>query len=274
MSTTGTVHNEGADLVYEYRGEGPILLMIAGGLGDAARHRGIANRLADTYTVLAYDRRANARSTGDTTIDMDMAQQARDAVAVIRAAGGEEAFVFGNSGGAVIGLELAASHPEAVTGLVAHEPPCVTVLPDAESQLAAVDDIHRAYVAEGTAAAMALFNSGLIGFGGGGVTPRIAARKVPPHAEFLLARELRPFTGYRPDLDRIRRNRVPTVMAAGTASADAYYARTARVLADRLGCRYTEFPGNHLAFLFDAENFAPVLRDALRGLAPPPNQQP
>jgi hypothetical protein len=46
------------------------------------------------------------------------------------------------------------------------------------------------------------------------------------------------------------------ITAAGWASADAYYARTARVQAELLGCRYVEFPGNHLGFIFDAANFS------------------
>jgi hypothetical protein len=72
-----------------------------------------------------------------------------------------------------------------------------------------------------------------------------------------------PISRYRPDLDAIRRNGVPVITAAGWASADAYYARTARVQAELLGCRYVEFPGNHLGFIFDAANFSEALRGAL-----------
>lgn len=49
-------------------------------------------------------------------------------------------------------------------------------------------------------------------------------------------------------------------------SADAYYARTARILAQRLGCPYVEFPGNHMAFINDTEAFAAALREVLQGL--------
>jgi hypothetical protein len=43
-------------------------------------------------------------------------------------AGGKD-LVFGNSGGAIAGLDLAARHPGVITGLIAHEPPAVRVLP-------------------------------------------------------------------------------------------------------------------------------------------------
>src|SRR4051794_31594419 len=105
MVTTESVHTEGAQIVYDYQGRGPLLLLISGGGGDAARHQRLASLLAEEYTVVSYDRRCNSRSTGDTTQDMDMAQQARDAVAVIHAMGHERAYIFGNSCGASIGLE-------------------------------------------------------------------------------------------------------------------------------------------------------------------------
>ena len=63
MTHTATVKADGADLYYERRGTGPAILMISGGGGDASYYTGVAERLADDYTVLTYDRRANSRST-------------------------------------------------------------------------------------------------------------------------------------------------------------------------------------------------------------------
>ncbi len=84
--------------------------------------------------------------------------------------------------------------------------------------------------------------------------------------DFFMSREYLPISTYVPDLDAISRNHVSVVMAAGRRSADAYYARTARLLAERLSCRYAEFPGNHMAFINDTEAFAVTLREALQGL--------
>ena len=46
---------------------------------------------------------------------------ADDAAAVIEAMGQGPAYVFGTSGGAEVGLDLAARHPSVVRRLVAHE---------------------------------------------------------------------------------------------------------------------------------------------------------
>jgi hypothetical protein len=69
-------HAEGADIVDDFEGEGPLPLLIAGGNGDGSRYGPLAAVLAPDYTVVSYDRRAERRSTGDTTTDLDMAQQA------------------------------------------------------------------------------------------------------------------------------------------------------------------------------------------------------
>jgi pimeloyl-ACP methyl ester carboxylesterase len=52
--------------------------------------------LANEFTVLNYDRRCNSRSTGDPSIDMTVAQQARDVVAIIKAIGSDKAIIFGS----------------------------------------------------------------------------------------------------------------------------------------------------------------------------------
>ena len=62
MTRTDTVHTEGANIVYDYVGSGPLLLFIAGGGGDGSRYAPISNILADEYTVVSYDRRGNSRS--------------------------------------------------------------------------------------------------------------------------------------------------------------------------------------------------------------------
>ena len=70
--------------------------------------------LSDEYKVITYDRRANARSTINNPQNFEISQQSRDAVAVLRAAGEQSAFVFGNSSGAVIALDMAKTQPQAV----------------------------------------------------------------------------------------------------------------------------------------------------------------
>jgi pimeloyl-ACP methyl ester carboxylesterase len=98
------VTTEGDTLCYEVRGEGKPLLMIAGGGGDAWWYSSVADILADEYKVITYDRRTNCRSTMNEPQNFEISQQSRDTIAILHAAGESSAFVFGNSGGAIIAL--------------------------------------------------------------------------------------------------------------------------------------------------------------------------
>src|SRR5918992_5621892 len=98
------VITEGAELYCEHRGSGPPLLLITGGMGDAGFYSSAAEILADKFNVFNYDRRCNSRSTGNRSLDMTVAQQARDAAAIIKAMGHDKAIIFGSSGGASLVL--------------------------------------------------------------------------------------------------------------------------------------------------------------------------
>jgi pimeloyl-ACP methyl ester carboxylesterase len=271
VTKNNRVHTEGADIVYDYEGQGPLLLLIAGGNGNGARYGRLAAQLASDYTVVSYDRRAECRSTGDATVDLDMAQQARDAVAVIRAMGAKAAYVFGNSAGANIAIKLAEDHPRAIKVLIAHEPPVMSILPDAEKELRVVDEVHATFLAQGTPAAMGKFVQSLVGVD----PPRQAPGDQGGDSfDHFMAHSYLTISRYKPDLDTIRRNGVRVATAAGRRSADAYYARTARVMAERLGCRYVDMSGNHFAFMIEPAVFAAELRDILRRLSTTPTSSP
>ena len=65
--------------------------------------------------------------------------------------------VFGSSGGAVNALAWVARHPGDIHTLVAHEPPMLGVLPDAERAFAAERAVQERYDADGWGAGMAAF---------------------------------------------------------------------------------------------------------------------
>jgi pimeloyl-ACP methyl ester carboxylesterase len=129
---SGRVTAEGDELYYEVRGEGSPLLLIPGGGGDGGSYSLIADILSDQFKVITYDRRANARSTMNYPQNFKISQQSCDTVAVLRAVGETSAFIFGNSSGAVIALDMAKTKPQAVRAAVAHEPPLTSVHPDAK----------------------------------------------------------------------------------------------------------------------------------------------
>lgn len=272
MKHTRSVHNEGADLAFDMQGSGPPLLLVPGAGGDAGVYGPLAPMLADSYTVIVYDRRCNGRSTGDRDAPLDTAQQARDAVAVLRAAGHDRALVFGNSGGANIALQVAADHPGQVAFLAAHEPPALGLLADEPETLAFVDQVHRASQEEGAPAAMKLFASRLVGLKlpppGGGPPPGGTGQ--PPRGlgqakdmGFFFKREYLNITLFKPNLGAIKAAGVPAAVLAGEASGDAYYVRSARKVAEGLGLPLRTVPGNHLAFLFEPGPFAAAIRGVL-----------
>ncbi len=91
------------------RGDGPPVLLVMGATGDAGHFETVAELLADEFTVLTYDRRANGRSPrpdgwAATSVD----EHADDAAALLGALGLAPAAVFGTSSGGVFALGLLA----------------------------------------------------------------------------------------------------------------------------------------------------------------------
>src|SRR5262245_14901587 len=160
---SGYVTTEGDDLYFEVRGQGQPLLMVPGGGGDGHSFAAIAQRLSEGFKVIMYDRRAGGRSTMNHPDHFDIAQQSRDAIAVLQAVGGTSAFVLGNSSGAVIAVDIAPTYPTSVIAMVAHEPPLARVHPDLvkwQSFFQNVDSLWRRF---GPGIAMLKFSFG-IGF--------------------------------------------------------------------------------------------------------------
>jgi pimeloyl-ACP methyl ester carboxylesterase len=128
---SGIVSTEGDELYYKVRGTGKPILFIAPGGGNGDDYLPVANTLVDSYKVITYDRRANARSTRHFPHDFDIRQQSRDAVAVLSGLGETKALVVGNSSGAVIALDMATAFPAHVYAAIIHEAPIPSVLPEA-----------------------------------------------------------------------------------------------------------------------------------------------
>lgn len=159
----GKVTTEGDDLYYEIREQRQPVLMIPGGGGDGGAYAAVAELLSHEFKVITYDRRANARSTMHNPHHFDISQQSRDAVAVIHAAGEETAFVFGNSSGAVIAIDMATTQPQAVKAIVAHEPPLVRVHPDKDKWEHFFKNVYDTSFRYGNVIAMLRFSLGIVG---------------------------------------------------------------------------------------------------------------
>jgi pimeloyl-ACP methyl ester carboxylesterase len=252
-----------------------VLLLITGGPTDAGIFTDLATRLADRYTTVAYDQRGHSRSPleGEPD-DIPVSVHADDAAEILRSLGDEPAFVYGSSGGGTIGLDLAARHPELVRTVVAHEPPLMELLPDAEAWHARFDEIFEAYRTQGTFPAMGLFGAA-VEEGGPKYSEEMQQAPSTPESEeamgrmmgnfdLFLAHELRQNGQYVPDLDRLKSIPTRIVSAAGENSGEQGARRAAIALAVGLGIPVTTFPGAHGAWGADPQVFADRLDEELR----------
>jgi pimeloyl-ACP methyl ester carboxylesterase len=272
-----TVEVPGASLHVETRGSGPILLTITGGPTDAGVFDDLAGRLADRYTVVAYDQRGHSRSPLEgARQDIPVALHADDAAAVLRSVTDEPAYVYGSSGGATIGLELLIRHPELVRRLVAHEPPLMQLLPDADRWRETFRQIDETYRDAGVFAAMGVFGAA-VEQGGPSYTADMEAQGPPsPEAQEMMARmtgnfdlfiahEIQLNGGHVPDLEALRDLSGKVVSAAGEDSEEQGARRAAIALAERLGVDATPLPGAHGGWGADPQMFADRLDEVLRG---------
>lgn len=105
------------DLHVTERGQGPALLLIAGIPAVASDWAALAERLAATRRVIAYDNRGSGRSTV-TPGPYTTAQLAADAVGLLDALDIDRADVMGMSLGGMVAQELAIEHPQRVRKLI------------------------------------------------------------------------------------------------------------------------------------------------------------
>lgn len=110
---------DGTTIAYEHRGGGPPLIVVGGAMSDRTAAAPLAELLARTFTVVAYDRRGRGDS-GDTP-PYAPAREVEDLAALIEVVDGA-ASVHGHSSGAVLSLD-AAAHGLAISRLSLYEPP-------------------------------------------------------------------------------------------------------------------------------------------------------
>lgn len=111
---------DGTRIAYDRLGTGPAVILINGGPTDRRTNAPLADLLQANFTVINYDRRNRGDSGSDAPSSID--HEIDDLAAVLGAAG-DQAFVFGSSGGAVLALQAARVLPFA--RLAVWEPPFI-----------------------------------------------------------------------------------------------------------------------------------------------------
>jgi pimeloyl-ACP methyl ester carboxylesterase len=284
--STRTLQTAEADIVYDIHGplptadRRPPLLMIAQPM-DASGFTTLASHFSDR-TVITYDPRGLGRSTRkDGRVDHSPTVQAEDVHALIAALGVGPVEMFASSGGAVTALALVAAYPDDVTTLVAHEPPLISVLPDAEAAERARAGFRDVYEAKGRGAGMAAFIA--MTSWQGEFTDDYFAQPAPDPGQFgmpseddgsrddpLLSDRSWAVSSYRPDVDALAAAPTRIVIAVGEESMGTFTGRTSVATAELLGQRATVFPSHHGGFMGgefgypgQPEAFARRLREVL-----------
>jgi pimeloyl-ACP methyl ester carboxylesterase len=284
--TTHILDTAAADIAYDVHGPLPTAdgrppLFMIGQPMDASGFGTLASYFPDR-TVVTYDPRGLGRSTRkDARTDNAPTVQADDVHAVIEALGAGPVEMFASSGGAVTALALVAAYPDDVTTLVAHEPPLIPVLPDAEAAERARAAVRNTYEAKGSHAGMAAFIA--MTSWRGEFTDDYFTQPAPDPVQFgmpadddgsrddpLLSDRSWAVSSYRPDIDALAAAPTRVVIAVGEESLGTFTGRTSLATAELLGQQATVFPSHHGGFLGgdfgyagQPEAFARKLREVL-----------
>jgi acetyltransferase/esterase len=273
-ATANTFSVPGASLYYETRGSGPVLLLIAGGNGDAVPFQRAADALAGRYTIVAYDRRGFSRSRLDGPVpERRIETDSDDAHRLLNHLSAEPSYVFGSSSGAIVALDLVCRHPQQFRTVIAHEPPIATLLPDCAQWLEFFDEVYDTYRSSGVGTAMEKFSARM---GPGGIGGRPPADEVPPrrvemmdrvrrNQDLWLNHEIRQYPRFVPDAGALKAALPRLVLAGGRDSRQYFPYRPNTVMADQLGTTVVDFPGGHVGYATHPAEFAVRLTEVLTG---------
>ncbi|MGW7258263.1 alpha/beta fold hydrolase [Streptomyces sp. NPDC054834] len=101
-----TLSGDGTRIAYETTGRGPAVILVSGAMSTGHTMAPLAQRLADRFQAVVYDRRGRGGS-GDTA-PYAVEREVEDIAALIEAVGGEAA-VYGMSSGGALALRAAES---------------------------------------------------------------------------------------------------------------------------------------------------------------------
>jgi ubiquinone/menaquinone biosynthesis C-methylase UbiE/pimeloyl-ACP methyl ester carboxylesterase len=266
-----TLKVPGAQLFYEISGNGPLLILIPGARGDGESFRPLAHHLSAQYQVVTYDRRGFSRSYLDGPQDYDrrLATDADDVRRMIEHLTDQPAIVFGSSSGAIVALEVLTQSPERVQTVVAHEPPVVSLLPDAAKWWAFFDRIYDSSRKNGIPKAMHQFVSMVVGKEEHQVIERAMTQQANEYtksnAGYWMEHELRQYPRIELDLVVLAAHARQILLVGGRDAQDKVSYQSSKALARQLGLNIVDLPGGHLGFMTSPAEFAKELMNALGG---------
>jgi pimeloyl-ACP methyl ester carboxylesterase len=132
-TTEFAVSKDGTRIAFERIGTGPVVVLVDGALcyRDFGPARPMSKELADTYTVVSYDRRGRGES-GDTE-PYAVEREFEDLAAVVNAAG-SDAYLIGQSSGAGLAYRATAAGIVTPRKLIGYEAPWVGLRPSRDGR--------------------------------------------------------------------------------------------------------------------------------------------
>ena len=254
------------DLNVNVRGSGEAVLMVHGIISDASFFDGAADVLKDKYKVIAYDRRGYGKNE-DTLQQFTVAAQAEDAANVIKMYSDGPAWVFGNSAGGLISIELALKFPELVKGLILLEPSLVY---DDES-VRLIEEWNRelnGYVeSKKIKRALPAFSRVIGGEASAEKMTLEQMKQTYKNLTNFMYGELNEVQHYRPDIETVRGIKCPVKIFVTADGQDSIFAKTSVAGAKTVGWDIIEVPGRHNMAKEKATEFAGALDETIEGMS-------
>lgn len=252
---SGLLEVVGTTLYYEVRGNGPVLLLIAAGGGDASSYNDVAEYLAEWYTVVTYDRRGYSHSKLNNPDEVpSIESHADDAHLLLQKITQEPAFVFGSSSGGVIALDFVTRYPQQVRTIIIHEP-AKFIIPDPNQPYV---NLGKLLKEEGPAAVQKFigldFNARKSAIAGDGA-------QRAENMKFFMEKEPKAISAYNFDLDGLKAAAKQTQILIGgsTTAKEAIGHRGAEVAAKFFNTNIIEFPGDHAGYIVYPKEYAEEL---------------
>jgi pimeloyl-ACP methyl ester carboxylesterase len=235
-----TAKVNGVRLFYEMKGAGDVLLVLVhGSWGSHHSWDPVVPGFADSFRVLTYDRRGHSESERPSG-QGSMREDAADLAALIEHLGLGPAWVAGNSFGASITLRLAGERADLLRGIIAHEPPLLSLLANDPKVAPILDEVEtkqravvdRIAAGDHAGAAEQFVDELALGPGTWARLPASLQQTMIANAPTFLD-ETRDPEQYVLDLSGIRAFRQPALLTLG-AQSPAMYAPVVAKLAETL----------------------------------------
>jgi len=269
QTTQNTLEVPGARLYYETKGSGPLLLFIPGANGEHTIFTPLSHHLAEHYTVLTYDRRGFSQSqlVGPQDYERRLETDADDVRRLVAHLSHDRpATIFGSSSGALVALTVLAKFPWSVRVLVAHEPPAVNLLPDAEKWHEFFAKDYQTYKKSGWRAGIKSFASHIAV--GADVELMEKAGDMGEYSErnmiYWFDHELIQYSHADLDLDALGSHADRLVLACGSESHDRMPSWPNAILAKKFNKEILELPSGHFGYILQPKEFAHALLGGLK----------